>query len=329
MRILTILSASAAGALLLSGPSYATVFPYTPSVTGAIEVQTNTLAANHLSSVQITGIYKNDGSLDLSDLSSATNIITGSPLDSTGALGFVTSPDNDWGKTPSPNIGELYDGLLNGEVGGPGQGDYYVDPSYFLTNQNDSWVDENTPGWISLATSDYEGENAGEWFSADALATEDENGDPIDPISSYGSVNGYDLSQVLDISFTSEGTWSLLVDPSAIQAATIELGRPTIFDHLAFVLKGSNNADASWAIFDFNFWDLIDKGLDISLGDTVYYFTGRWDTGVINNQDLSHVTIWAHDPPAGSTSVPAPTPLALLGVGLLAMGFSGRRGKRR
>lgn len=225
------------------------------------------------------------------------------------------TPDNDWGKEPSPNVGGLYDGLLNGEIKSikdhstrpPTDVYYYVDPNQFLTNPNDTWVSENNVGWIALAQSD--STVNGEWINN----------------SSYSKVNDYDLNQVLDISFKNDGNWSMLVDPAAIVAASMALGRPAVFDHLTFVLKGSNNLAASWAIFDFNFWDLIDAGLEISLGDTAYYFTGTWDPKVINNRDLSHVTIWAHDPLIAQ--IPVPATFWLLTLGLAGL-FTSRGLKR-
>lgn len=308
---------TAIGSLFYSGASFGTLYEGNFDDIDATPVVLNSTGLEE-TDVQITGIFPilgmaPDGNIDFGESLTGLNY----PINSTSFIGIET-PDNDWGKDPSPNTGLLYEGLLNGEtVKHNKKGvktNYYLDPNQFLTNPMDSWVDENTVGWISLANSDKN--NSGEWISD----------------SSYNSIiaaddTEYNLNDFINISFNNSGDWSLFVDPTAIDAATAALGRPAIFDHLTFVLKGGNNKDPSWAVFDFNFWDLIDDGLDISLGDTVYYFTGSWNTGVINDQDLSHVGIWAHDPPpsAITTDNEIPEPSTLL---LMAAAFAGLFTKR-
>jgi len=252
---------------------------------------------------------------DITAVASGSSNIVGSPVNATSCLGFITSPDNDFGNNTDPNMGGLGDGLLNGEVGrnGPNSG-YYVPGDYFLTNVNDSMVDidnvggKTDPGWIRLGGS--ETISGDEWnFQPD-------------------SIGSYNLGSVIDVSFYTNGTWSLAVDPLAIGLATNALGRPSVFDHLAFVMKGPNNVDASWAIYDFNFHDLIDDGLTISLGDTAYNFEGTWDTNLFVNDDaLSHFSIWAHDPPASNVDVPEPSTLAIFALGM--MGLASRRFKKK
>jgi hypothetical protein len=242
--------------------------------------------------------------------------IVGIPLEGTSCLGFITSPNNDFGNNPDPNTGGLGDGLLNEEVGGQGQNqNNYVPGDYFLTNDDDSMVDLNNdgnktdPGWIRLGGS--ETKSAGEWDFQ------------------YDSINDFDLSSIIDMTFSDNGTWALEVDPSAIALANAALGRPSIFDHLAFVMKGPNNVDGSWAIYDFNFHDLIDDGLNISLGDTAYNFEGTWDKNLFVNDDaLSHFSVWAHDPPGiqTTTNVPEPTTLTIFALGVI--GLVSRRFKK-
>jgi len=260
------------------------------------------------STVQITSITA---------VAPAGSNIVSSPLNSTSCLGYVTSPDNDWGNNPNPNMGGLEDGLLNGEINK--KNNYFVPGDYFLTNQNDSMVDLNNdgnkddPGWIRLG-------------GAEAI----ESNNDLSFTFNYDFVNNYDLAGVIKMVFNGDGTWLLEVDPSAIEAATAALGRPSIFDHLAFVMKGPNTNQqgddseqfGEWAIYDFNFHDLIDDGLNISLGDTAYDFTGLWDTNLFDGKNLSHFSIWAHDPPA-STFVPEPTTFAIFALGL--MGFCLRK----
>lgn len=232
---------------------------------------------------------------------------------STSCYGYVYEPDNTFGNDPSPNIGTLYDGLLNGQPDtwnneGPDNphnasqdSGYYIDPNLFLTNQYDSWVDPTNVGWIQLAT-----------------------GGSVGSTTVYSDVNGYNTDQFIDFYLNADGTWSLSVDPTAIVGASIALGRPAVFDHLTFVFKGPNT-DNDWAIFDINFWDLItEQAWDISLGDTIYYFTGTYDQWLFDPDQtdgrdqyaISHWQVWAHDPPPGG-DIPVPTPLALLGIGLL------------
>lgn len=268
------------------------------------------------SSVQITGIT--------AVAPAGENIVpANTAIDSTSCLGFITYPDNDWGNSPSPNMGGLGDGLLNSETVLKGQGQdkdsYYVPGDYFLTNDSDSMVnldgigEADDPGWIRLGGA--ETKSNGEWNFQ------------------YDSIGNYNLGSVIDMSFFDDGTWSLAVDPSAIAFATAALGRPSVFDHLAFVLKGPNKGkgddDGSWAIFDFNFHDLIDDGWDISLGDTAYMFEGTWDKDLFINDDaLSHMSVWAHDPPAPATyDVPEPSTLAIFALGMI--GLVSRRFKKQ
>ncbi len=257
------------------------------------------------SSVQITGITAIEPA--------GENIVpVNTVIDSTSCLGFITYPDNDWGNNPSPNKGGLEDGLLNSETVLKGQGkdkdSYYVPGDYFLTNDSDSMVnldgigEADDPGWIRLGGA--ETISDGEWDFQ------------------YDSIGNYNLDSVINMSFSDNGTWELAVDPSAIELATLALGRPSLFDHLAFVMKGPNNGDeddGSWAIYDFNFHDLIDDGWNISLGDTAYKFEGTWDKNLFINDDaLSHMSVWAHDPPT-TLEVPEPSTLAIFALGIIAL----------
>jgi hypothetical protein len=238
--------------------------------------------------------------------------IVAAPINSTSCLGFVTTPENDWGNGPSPNKGGLEDGLLNGEIkligsGKPEDKDgYYVPGEQFLTNENDSMVDLNgdgifdDPGWIRLG-------------GAETKTVEDWDFE-------YDSIGALSLIDLITMSLSDDGTWSLGVDPSAIAAVTDELGRATVFDHLAFVLKGSNNDPAygTWVIYDFNFHDLIDDGLDVNLNQA-YNIAGTWDKNMFSNDNaLSHVSIWAHDPPV-TFDVPEPSTLTIFTLGMIGL----------
>lgn len=298
-----------AAAVLANSAFAAPSLPSYPVPTGATPVVSNGDCANHLDSVQITKITTIFSDSDPSRVGGQVN---SSNLNATNCLGFVLEPDNDWGDTPSPNVGALFDGMLNGQLSPAGFGDYYVDPNTFLTNDKDQWKNPNAPGWIALA--------GGEC---------NDDADCDYPV--YNDVGGVsNLASLLDISF-GIGTWSLTIpDPQALLVAISgELG-DAAFDHLTFVLKGANkkkDTDAgTWAIFDFNFWDLIaeyendpNTGADIRF-DELYNFEGTWDTGVIRGKDLSHWSVWVHDPPASSfEEIPVPAPLLLMAPALIML----------
>jgi hypothetical protein len=98
----------------------------------------------NLSDVKITSIK--------AVLTNGPELVKSGDLDSTKCLGFVSTPSNDWGNNPSPNLGGFEDGLLNGEiVNGKGQNkgnEYYVAGDEFLTNINDSMVDIDGFVWV-------------------------------------------------------------------------------------------------------------------------------------------------------------------------------------
>jgi hypothetical protein len=300
---------SAVFALMVCGVSNATL------VESAGNCQDNPDAVTITS---ITSVFPTAGVVD-----------TGGAINFTSCLGFITDPDNDWGKSPSPNLGGEKDGLLNGEILNKGNTLPYAIPGdQFLTNVKDSMIDlnedglVNDPGWIRLGGSEGDENDDGTWdFDYDFLGEEDE----------------IDLSTLITMELNTNGTWSLEVNPNAIPFVNAFLGRPTVFDHLAFVMKGPNNSGnnpnstdpeyGSWVIYDFNFYDLIDGGLDINLGDTAYKFGGAWDIDMFENPNaLSHFSIWAHDPPATTTVVSEPSTIAIFALGMI--GLMSRRIKK-
>lgn len=118
-----------------------------------------------------------------------------------------------------------------------------------------------------------------------------------------GGLTGSDIG--LDVSpngGATSGTWAY--DPTKFMP-----------DSFLIVLKAANNP--GYAVWLFS-------------GDDANSFMGRW--AVAWERDLSHLSIYASDdrpppPPPPPTDVPAPGTLALLGLGLLAMGLTRRRRK--
>lgn len=216
----------------------------------------------------------------------------------------VSDPNNDFHSTYDPNTGVLYEGMFNGES----FKDNHVSPNLFLDHANDQWVDENTPGWISLAS--VNGAEADENEGLDAFEI------------TYSEIGGINLDDLLDITFGVDGGmgfWSLGFDADAADIVDeIEelLGRPTRFDHLSFVFKGANKEP--WYMYDFSFWDLIDDGLIIDLNDPHFMF-GTWDpTLFFSGKNVSHIEIVAHDPPPPS-EIPEPQSSIILTLGLLLL----------
>ena len=210
------------------------------------------------------------------------------------------------------NIGELNDGLLNGE--GNNQV-LAMSPTQFITTSQLLDLDGDgvatDPGWIELARGGA-GNTLYNTATNAARLTLD-----------IAKLLTFDLS-CSNTSSTecSSGTWSLATSLTIIEKVQALLGRNS-FDHLAFVLK----AGTDWAVYDFDF-NLLSAGLGGAFNyETPYSFTGTWNTNDFTNTaggalNLSHFAVWARDPltPAGN-DVPEPTSLALLTVGLLAMRF--------
>jgi len=309
-RLITFVIAS-----FLSSVSFAGLFVYDPE--NATEVSMGLNGENcHLSAMSID---------------SMTNLLPGGddpeplPVNATDCYA-VTSPDNDFASEYSPNRGDLADGMFNGEIktfndpDNPGTKiDYYVDPNLFLDDLvNDTWVDANTPGWISLASI-----NGAETDFGD----EDDVNDDLDPFEvTYSKVGDYDLNLLLDIAFGIDdqgmGFWSIEFNPeNGDIIGDIEeiLGRPTRFDHLSFVLKGANKEP--WYMYDFSFWDLMtdpDTLLDVDLNAPHNIF-GSWDpTLFFGDKAVSHIEIVAHDPPSPSV-IPEPQSSVIFTLGLLLL----------
>ncbi|MBK1617387.1 hypothetical protein CKO42_02735 [Lamprobacter modestohalophilus] len=181
----------------------------------------------------------------------------------------------------------------------------------------------NDPGWIHLANIQIQGD------TTPVLSAGSTGGE-----GKYSWVHGLtgvsmSVSDLLTIGFTcsgtgkdkcSMGTWSIDTKNDILDSLDkLGLGNSS-FDHLLFSFKAANDV----FIYDFDF-NILDDALDPNVFDyeTPYDFSGTWNSRDFNYKNLSHVNVWVRDPLLQTTTqVPAPAPLALLGLGLLAMGVA-------
>lgn len=256
------------------------------------------------------------------------NVVFDGEIASTQCFGVNTqgAPANndnaDGRSSPSPNIGHLYDGFLNGEPlsSGPNAGDpnTALDPYLFIDSPgvddspslsqphdipgNDSIHD---PGWIHLAGID--GTTGNTTYSQ--LGTGE------------GALDIGDLVQITWeclITGCGAGTWTLETQPNIVEMVQELLG-PNAFDHLAISIFQANKL----AIYDFDFTILAQPGNELEgLVDfvTPYSFTGTWSMVDFAPQgnSFSHVNFWARDPLVIQT-VSAPASWALILAGLLCL----------
>jgi len=209
---------------------------------------------------------------------------------------------------PSPNLGYINDGLLNGQYGllSPTQ---FISSSQLLDLQNVG-VNQD-PGWIKLG--DMDGTNVGELGYASVTP---QGGTSF----SLSSILKYTQTQTSNVG----GTWTLAVDADVVNKL-IQNGllSRSYFDHLAFEVKSSTN----WAVYDFDF-NLI-NGFDLT---TPYTLTGTWTMNFDftndkdKGQNISHMSVWARDP-INTNNIPLPGSLALIGAGLIALGASRKKAK--
>ena len=251
--------------------------------------------------------------------SSITNVAVPLPsggINSTHCFGVIAGNDAQGGtNSPSPNLGYLGDGLLNGGIIKDGNVQKYVDPGFFLVDGSTYMPLEDPnqavdPGWIMLGKME----------------------------SALGTMNGYtvtngsitlDIDSVLQFNMNLNGTWSLDIDADIVTTLTnAGLFERSFFDQLAFVFKagsGANGNEGGWAIYDFNFNTLLAAAPGAFDLTQPYSFTGTWNTDDFGGKDISHMSLWARDPLNTTTVVPLPGTVLLLGVGLLALGFVRRK----
>jgi len=210
---------------------------------------------------------------------------------------------------PNPNIGQLNDGILNGE-GDLLNGLEFIDPSDLQDLDGDGIFTD--PGWIHLAH-----------YTPGGITYDTAGPSPLADIV-------LDIGDLLILSFTCDNSdcteldWVLETKLDIIDQVQSLLGEAT-FDHLAFSIKASNG----FAVYDFNFVDIFAAEANPLLNfNTPYILSGTLNTGDFMNaqggfQQISHMNIWARDP-SDTTEVPEPSTLGILGLGVLIMAIKRR-----
>ena len=277
----------------------------------------------------ITSMTRSDGTGGSIALPPTGNLGGTNGLAATKCVGLVDG--NSSGGTlqsPSPNLGWRGDGFMNGGVDGQGNtrltGDEFItvnSPLQALKDPNKA-VD---PGWIHLGQID-----------GGAAAVDGARNMVADDVG-VGET-AFNLGSMVQFSLRTDGTWTFTTAADIVQQLKDKgFNNRTYFDQFAIVAKQADHTTSNdgtsgggWAVYDFNFADLLAQALtqgpapfDLSVP---YSFSGVWNltefTG--NGLSFSHMDIWARDP-IGTNSVPVPGTVLLVGLGLLALGYSRKK----
>jgi len=258
-----------------------------------------------LDSVAITGMT--------SSKTGAQVLPANTTVNSTKCFGVISGNDATNGtNSPSPNLGYLGDGLLNGGYMKDG---YYVDPGFFLVDGStyQPLKDPNLavdPGWIMLGK--MEGGSG-----------------TMDGYKVTNGANVLDIDDVLTFTMNANGTWSLQTKADIVDILDAAgMFDRSYFDQLAFVFKagsGAQDKDGGWAIYDINFNTLLKQMPGAFDLKQPYSFTGTWNTDDFGGKEISHMSLWARDPLNTTSNVPLPGSVLLMGIGLLALGFVRRK----
>lgn len=251
----------------------------------------------------------------ITTLGSNSNLLSTS-YDATKCLGYFAGGNDEgaYGQTAgSRNIGELGDGILNG------QGGFFTGLEFIETSdlQNLDGIGPATdPGWIHLAR-----------FGENGVFDDYSTAGP-----SYISPLVLDIGNLLTLSLACDNpndckaaTWTLTTKVDIIDQVTQLLGNAT-FDHLAFSIKGANG----FAVYDFNFKTIF--GIENTINPDRFNFNTPYElSGTLKTNDLlnakgnnfgaiSHLNVWARDPSVTvDVNEPQPILLMLLALTLLVI----------
>ena len=253
---------------------------------------------------------------------SGVNLLS-TTYNATSCVGIYPGNDDAGGlSSPSPNIGQAGDGLLNGED--ILNGEEFVDPSEFQALDIDGI--KNDPGWIHLAHFDAENNDAG-FIDYSSVGPSPLN-DPFltldvgDLLTFSLTCNSGSLSKCDNIN------WSLTPKLDIIDSVQELLG-PATFDHLAFSVKAGNensSGGGGFAVYDFNFNTIFANENNPLLNlNTAYHLEGTLNTVDFDSKDISHLNVWTRDPVDDSTRVPEPTSLILFSLAIFIGGYFKRK----
>ena len=287
-------------------------------VTGDCNVSNATLT-----SVQISNLDISAGTGD--SVPTSSNLLQNGPYNASECIGIFAGNDNT---QTANNIGEFEDGFLNGE-------DSILTGYEFI----DGLIDGNVNPWYDGDPLDIDGDTVATdpgWINLGKFDVDKNSLEGDKQVTSFDGTKSLMISEVLEFTFScldSECTsidWTLTTDIDIAETVREVMGRST-FDHLAFVTKAGNaNADQGWAIYDFNFYEIFGQEAPGAFDfETAYSLSGSID--IKDSGDfsagLSHMSIWARDPLATSTTVPEPSTIAIFGLGM--MGLALRRFKKQ